>query len=232
MDYDFTFAHRQEGFDEHINKSIRGYSELLNDVIAYSQYFVDSGTNVVDIGCSTGKLTERMIEKNFGVICDVNWIGVELATGFVKPLRQREESLRKQFANERISFIFDDICNYEFNNCSLVTSIFTLQFMSPRKRKMVLQKLYDGLNEGGSFIMSEKTICENANFQEMLTFNYYDYKRKSFTTDDIMDKERELRHMLKPNTYEEIIDMLNDVGFRKTQCFWRNHMFVGILCLK
>ena len=76
MDYDFTFAHRQEGFDEHINKSIRGYSELLNDVIAYSQYFVDSGTNVVDIGCSTGKLTERMIEKNFGDICDVNWISV------------------------------------------------------------------------------------------------------------------------------------------------------------
>ena len=47
-----------------------------------------------------------------------------------------------------------------------------------------------------------------------------------------MDKERELRHMLKPNTYEEIIDMLNDVGFSKTQCFWRNHMFVGIIALK
>ena len=80
--------------------------------------------------------------------------------------------------------------------------------------------------------MSEKTICENANFQEMLTFNYYDYKRDSFSTDDIMDKERELRHMLKPNTYEEIIDMLNEVGFSKTQCFWRNHMFVGIIALK
>jgi len=32
---DFTFAHRQEGFDEHINWSIRGYSDLLNDVISF-----------------------------------------------------------------------------------------------------------------------------------------------------------------------------------------------------
>ena len=26
---DFTFAHREEGFDEHIEKSIRGYEHLL-----------------------------------------------------------------------------------------------------------------------------------------------------------------------------------------------------------
>ena len=29
---DFTFAHRKEGFDEHIEHSIRGYSNLLEDI--------------------------------------------------------------------------------------------------------------------------------------------------------------------------------------------------------
>ena len=38
---DFTFAHREEGFDNHIDKSIRGYKELLNDVVSFSRYFVD-----------------------------------------------------------------------------------------------------------------------------------------------------------------------------------------------
>ena len=33
---DFTFAHREEGFDNHIDKSIRGYKELLNDVVSFS----------------------------------------------------------------------------------------------------------------------------------------------------------------------------------------------------
>ena len=40
--YDFTFAHREEGFDEHIEYSIRGYSNLLEDIVNLSKYFVTS----------------------------------------------------------------------------------------------------------------------------------------------------------------------------------------------
>ena len=43
---DFTFAHREEGFDEHIDWSIRGYSNLLEDVITFSRYFVENDTMV------------------------------------------------------------------------------------------------------------------------------------------------------------------------------------------
>ena len=31
-DNDFTFAHRDEGFDNHIDKSIRGYQDMLKAV--------------------------------------------------------------------------------------------------------------------------------------------------------------------------------------------------------
>ncbi len=34
---DFTFAHRKEGFDKHIEQSIRGYSDLMQDVISLSK---------------------------------------------------------------------------------------------------------------------------------------------------------------------------------------------------
>ena len=66
----------------------------------------------------------------------------------------------------------------------------------------------------------------------MITFNYYDYKRKTFTTEDIMDKERTLRHMMKPNTWEEISDMLCEAGVSNIQPFWRNHAFVGAIAIK
>ncbi len=104
--------------------------------------------------------------------------------------------------------------------------------MPKRDRLTVLKTIYDGLNDGGAFIFSEKTICENAVFQDMLTFNYYDYKRKSFDTEDIMDKERTLRHMMKPNTWNELSDMLYTAGFVDVQPFWRNHMFVGAIAVK
>jgi len=63
-DYDFTFAHRDEGFDNHIEKSIRGYTHLHDDVVNLSRYYVEDWTNVVDIGSSTGKTIEAMATQN------------------------------------------------------------------------------------------------------------------------------------------------------------------------
>ena len=96
----------------------------------------------------------------------------------------------------------------------------------------MIQKIYNGLNEGGAFIFAEKLMCESAFFQELLTFNHYDYKRKAFTPEEIMDKEVKLRDMLKPNTWNELNTMVMDAGFKETQIFWRNHQFVGVIATK
>ena len=226
---DFTFAHREEGFDEHIEKSIRGYSQLMDDVISLSRYFVENETNVVDIGCSTGKMTKALIDYNLDHAETASYIGLEIADGFDEDLKKRKKELKWY---EYVKFEKLDARTYEYKNCSLITSIFTLQFMPKYDRKELLQNIYNGLNCGGAYIFAEKTICENALVQDMITFNYYDYKRKSFTTEDIMDKERTLRHMMKPNTWREIEDMLMEVGFGVVQPFWRNHAFVGALAVK
>ena len=226
---DFTFAHREEGFDEHINWSIRGYSDLLKDVIAFSRYFVENDTNVVDIGCSTGKVTQALMEYNKDHASRAHYVGVEIAEGFVDDLNKRGDTLGKTGS---VEFVFDDIRNYRFDNCSLVTSIFTLQFMSKKDRARVIKDIYNGLNSGGGFIFAEKIDCENARLQDMMTFNYYDFKRDKFEYDDIMTKEQTLRNMLKPNTWREIEDMLNFAGFKAVEQSWRNHNFVGAIAIK
>lgn len=226
---DFTFAHREEGFDEHINWSIRGYSDLLKDVIAFSRYFVENDTNVVDIGCSTGKVTQALMEYNKDHASRAHYVGVEIAEGFIDDLNKRGDTLGKTGS---VEFVFDDIRNYRFDNCSLVTSIFTLQFMSKKDRARVIKDIYNGLNSGGGFIFAEKIDCENARLQDMMTFNYYDFKRDKFEYDDIMTKEQTLRNMLKPNTWREIEDMLNFAGFKAVEQSWRNHNFVGAIAIK
>ena len=40
----FTFATSEEGFDTHIDQSVRGYSNLWTDVLKFSEYFVEDGT--------------------------------------------------------------------------------------------------------------------------------------------------------------------------------------------
>ena len=231
MTYDFSFAHSPEGFDNHIDKSIRGYSNLLDDTVSFSRSFVEDNTKVVDVGCSTGKLT-KMIMGNNPNRQEAQYVGVELAGSFFGNLDKREKEIKKEYPWASLEWVKGDVTNYEFDNCSLVTSLFTLQFMPKPTRQDTINHIYEGLNEGGAFIFAEKLMCENAFFQELLTFNHYDYKRKSFTPEEIMDKEKELRDMLKPNTWEELKSMIWCAGFKDCQIFWRNHQFVGVIAIK
>ena len=228
---DFTFAHRQEGFDKHIQQSIRGYDNLMEDVIRLSRYFVEDNTNIVDIGCSSGKNTQAMMEYNSDHSPAAKYIGVEVADGFKQDLKDRTKKMNSAGLTN-VEFIMEDIRKFQFKNCNLITSIFTLQFMPKKDRKAVIENIYHGLNTGGAFIFAEKTICESALVQDMITFNYYDYKRKSFDTEDIMDKERTLRNIMKPHTWGQLEHMISYAGFTTVQPFWRNHSFVGAIALK
>ena len=229
---DFTFAHRQEGFDEHIDWSIRGYRNLLDDVINLSRYFVENDTKVVDIGCSTGKLTARMMEYNNDICPDANYVGVEIAEGFFRNIENRKKELNKKYPNTNVDFVLDDIRNYKFENCSLITSLFTLQFMPYSSRSQVIQNIYDGLNEGGAFIFAEKIDTTHSRIENMLRTVYYQFKNEKFSYDDIMDKEKTLQNMLKPNSWCEIERMLNQAGFKAVQSFWQNHLFIGAIAIK
>jgi len=103
--------------------------------------------------------------------------------------------------------------------------------MSPKDRQDVINKVADGLNTGGAFIFSEKTFSCNPRIQDMMTFTYYDFKRKHFNDKEILDKEVQLRHMMKLNTKTEIYDMFTNAGF-EVHNFWQNFNFIGAIALK
>ena len=48
----FTFATSEEGFDTHIEKSVRGYNNLWNDVVGMSKYFVEDLKMKADYYCN------------------------------------------------------------------------------------------------------------------------------------------------------------------------------------
>ena len=227
MTQPFTFAQRSEGFDTHIDLSIRGYSNLIDDVLKLSEYFVEDDTHVIDIGCSTGKMLRSMISQNSFAKRAV-YTGIELEKKFVDGWKL--EMIADFTPN--LYLLNEDVRDFNFDNCSFVSSIFTLMFMPPHQREMVIRNVYNGLNSGGAFVFSEKTMADSAKIQDIRTFTYYDYKRKSFTTEDIMDKEKILRSMAKPNTRDELLNMCKAAGFSKIESFWQNHAFVGVLAIK
>ncbi len=222
----FTFATSEEGFDAHIDQSVRGYSNLWTDVLKFSEYFVEDGTCVVDIGCSTGKLLKSMKEQNdkFAPKC------------FYKGIEIEEDFFPKLIDEENLKFWKGDVRSFDWVtgavNCSLVTSIFSLQFMPKTNRQQIIDRIYEALVKGGAFIFSEKIFSSDSQLQEMMQFCYYDYKRQFYSAEELLDKEVNLRHMMKPLTYSELLEMVEKAGFESVQPFWQNFNFVGIIAIK
>lgn len=230
---DFSFAHREEGFDNHIENSIRGYTNLHHDVIKLSEYFVEDETDVVDIGCSTGKTIYEMMKQNSRFAPLAHYSGIEYASGFVNDMNARHRQIESEELGS-VKFHNMDVRNASFANCSLVTSLFTLQFMPPRSRRDLVKKIHHGLNTGGAFIFAEKTMARDARLQEIMTFQFYDHKSEHFEADDLLSKERELRSMMKCSTWNDLHSLCMTAGFcaTKIQPFWQNHLFVGAIAIK
>lgn len=218
----FSFTNFSKEFDDHIDKSIRGYSTLRSDVVKISKYFVEDETTVLDLGCSQGSLLRMMYEQNDHATT-AQYLGVDVNDSF-SPHWKNEE---------RLHYVVDDITTMEFpTDLSLVTSLFTFQFIPERKRVPLMEKIYENLVEGGAFVFSEKLLSVGGKVQNMMEFMYYDYKKEHFTEKEILDKEIELRHLAKLTNEDLLIKQLLGVGFRQIQTFWRNFNFVGMIALK
>ena len=61
---------------------------------------------------------------------------------------------------ENLKFYKTDVRSFDWVtgavNCSLATSIFSLQFMPKTHRQQIIDHIYEGLVKGGAFIFSEK----------------------------------------------------------------------------
>ncbi len=222
---DFSFGKMAPGFRRHIESSIPGYkARLIPDCVSQSERFVQPGTNVYDVGCTTGDLLARVRRAN-KARANVNYVGIDVEPNFIGSWDQ----------NRRLNLNFElhDARAYKFERASVIFSLFTVQFIPPADKAALLDRLYASLVDGGALIIAEKTLAETARLQETLNTHYLDYKRRvGFTSDEILDKNRALHGQMTTWTESELRDALRTAGFRELTSFWRGLFFVGYLALK
>jgi len=208
-----------KNFDEHIDRSIPNYDILFESILRVSEYFIIDTKAIYDIGCSTGKLLLKLYES----YPDVKMVGLDNSSNL----------LPKDI--KRPIFIHTDLnASYQFSNACIIYSIFTLQFLRKERRLKLLTDVYNGLCKGGAFIIAEKTYSENSMIQDIFTFAYYDYKKTSFTEKEILDKERDLRKILRPNERYENLELLDEAGFNmdKRELLYKYFNFEAYICIK
>ena len=214
-----------ETFDAHVSKSVPLYNEGHDLIAKMSDFFIQSGSVFYEIGSSTGALTKLLAERNAGK--NARFVGIDPVEAMVRKAEEKCASI------PGVSFIAADAMDVDFEPADMIVSYYTLQFVRPKLRQLLVDKIYRSLNWGGAFVLFEKVRGPDARFQDMMTALYTDYKLdRGYSPDEILGKTRSLKGVLEPYTTQANIDIMKRAGFVDVMSIMKYTSFEGFLAFK
>ncbi len=225
---DFNFgAETTAVFDDMLHRSVPFYDELQRMVAELASDFAVDGTNVYDLGCSTGATLLALCQLDR----DVTLIGIDSSDAM---LARADEGLRRAHSGKRFTRRNQDLLHgLVIENASVVVMSLTLQFVRPLHRERVLRTVHDGLNPQGCLLLIEKVLEEETLANRLFIKHYYDFKRRNgYAEIEIAQKREALENVLIPYRLEENREMLVAVGFRQPEIFFKWYNFCGILAVR
>jgi tRNA (cmo5U34)-methyltransferase len=226
---DFKFGANVAGvFDDMVSRSVPFYGELQRMVAELSASHAKDGTNVYDLGCSTGT---TLIGMDTLMTKEVQYIGVDDSMEMLDKCRSKlnEVNFSKPF-ELRCADLNKGI---KISNASVVVLCLTMQFIRPLHREKLLSTIYEGLNTGGALIVVEKILAEDSRFNRDFIDYYYDYKRRNqYSELEISQKREALENVLIPYKLSENIALLRDKGFAHCEVFFKWYNFAGFVAVK
>ena len=226
---DFTFGEKVVSvFDDMVGRSVPFYDEMQRMVMEMATDFAMPGTNVYDLGCSTGT---TMLNLAPHVPADVTFIGVDNSHNMLKRCAAK---LKEHNFKGRSELMYADLNEgLEIKNASMVLMVLSLQFVRPLYRDRLIAQIYEGLNENGCLILVEKFLGEDSLFNRLFIRYYYDMKKRNgYSEMEIAQKREALENVLIPYKPLENREMLLRAGFRYVDSFFKWYNFGGIIAVK
>jgi tRNA (cmo5U34)-methyltransferase len=126
-----------------------------------------------------------------------------------------------------------DMLEYHYVNEDVIVANYTLQFIRPMQRLELIKKLFEGMNDEGMFIFSEKVVFEDKVLDKQMIDIYYAYKKEQgYSEYEIAQKREALENVLIPFTIKENIQMCQDAGFTKIETVFQWANFVTFVVKK
>ena len=212
-------------FDNHVRQSVPFYDVGHDLVGKLSDFFIGDHSVCYDLGCSTGELVRQLAGRHAHRL-GTQFIGIDSEADMVTHANQ-------QSAPESVQFVVDDICTTQYQHADLIIAYYTVQFVRPRQRQDLINRLYTALNWGGALILFEKVRGADARFQDIFTTLYTEFKQDQlFTADEILAKSRSLKGVLEPFSTQGNLDMLRRAGFLDIVTVMKYLCFEGFLAIK
>jgi tRNA (cmo5U34)-methyltransferase len=226
---DFVFGEKVASvFDDMLDRSVPFYGEMQRMIGEMAGDFAVSGTNIYDLGCSTGN---TLLTLDPVVPKDVQFVGIDSSQEMLKRCAAKWAERGLQRNHELICA--DLNCGVSIQNASMVLLVLTLQFVRPLYRETLVKTILEGLNENGCLIVVEKVLGEDSVFNRLFIKYYYDLKKRhGYSELEIAQKREALENVLIPYKLLENREMLLRAGFRYCDVFFKWYNFCGFVALK
>ena len=215
-----------ETFVDHIKLSVPLYESGHDLICQISDFFVKNESVIYEIGTSTGELIKKLAQHN-ATKPGARWVGMDVEPAMVSKAQKHCADV------PAISIVHEDARFMEMEKADMIVSYYTMQFVPPRYRQELFNKIYETLNWGGALVMFEKVRGPDARFQDILTQLYNDFKiRNGFSGEEIVEKSRSLKGVLEPFSTQGNLDMLARAGFKDVTSVQKYLCFEGFLAIK
>ncbi len=226
---DFTFGNGVAAvFDDMLDRSVPFYQEIQRMISEMAVDFAVEGTNVYDLGCSTGT---TLLNLHQSVPAGVKLIGVDNSEPMLEKCRQKLQSVGNGRDFELICTDLNQGVHIE--NASVVCLVLTLQFIRPLYRHKLIESIFKGMNENGCLFLVEKVVGEDTILNRHYIKYYYEKKKsQGYSNLEISQKREALENVLIPYRLMENREMLLDTGFRYCDVFFKWYNFCGMVAIK
>jgi tRNA (cmo5U34)-methyltransferase len=222
---DFVFdAQVANVFENMVNRSVPGYQTMLEMMPLFAQTYAQKNSNIYDLGCSLGAVS---LAIDLAKVEDTKIISVDNSPEMIKKCQKNLSNLK----NNQI--ICADINDLKIENASIVILNLTIQFISPEKRQQLINKIYQGLNQNGILILSEKVHFENTkehSIQNKLQINFK--LANGYSELAVAQKRQALENILKTDNINVHLERLDKAGFKQSFSWFQCFNFVSLFAVK
>lgn len=214
-------------FENMINRSVPGYPLILDLIGVLTEKFAQADTQCYDLGCSLGAST-LMMRQHLPASCHI--VGVDNSAAMVERCKA---NMARDHSQASFEIIEQSMQETEISNASIVVINFTLQFIADDERQTILNKICDGMVEGGILILSEKICFDDQEQQNTMTDLHHEFKKYQGYSDlEIAQKRASLENVLIPNTEQQHISRLKTAGFSAAELYMRCFNFASFVAIK
>jgi tRNA (cmo5U34)-methyltransferase len=215
-------------FPDMIKRSIPGYEASILTIGSLARRYVRPETHCFDLGCSLGAATLAMRHNISEPGCHIQAIDNSPAM-----IHRCRKIISSDEALIPVEIIAADIRDINIENASMVVMNYTLHFLPLVDRDDMVARIYDGMNPGGVFVLSEKVVNDDKEIEKLLVNLHHEQKqRNAYSNSEISRKREAIENVLIPESLTTHKTRLTKVGFSHISVWLRHFNFISLVAIK